>query len=87
MTDNEARDEIDKKYKKLLDAANGIDDTNHTIITNDIEKSKPQKQNKKSVDTSRMVDMMLGKQKEKTIDSDAMIQETQKRIWRSLVLW
>ena len=84
MTDNETRDEIDRKYKKLLDAANGIDDTNHTIISDKLEKSKPQEQNKKSADTSRMVDMMLGKQKEKTIDSDTMIQETQKRVWRSL---
>tara|TARA_B110000014_G_scaffold252187_1_gene230286 strand:+ start:797 stop:1696 length:900 start_codon:yes stop_codon:yes gene_type:complete len=84
MTDNETRDEIDRKYKKLLDAANGIDDTNHTIISDNLEKSKTQEQNKKSADTSRMVDMMLGKQKEKTIDSDTMIQETQKRVWRSL---
>jgi len=31
-----------------------------------------------------VVDMMLGKSSEKVIDSDTMIQETQKRIWRSL---
>ena len=30
-----------------------------------------------------VVDMMLGKSSEKVIDSDTMIQETQKRIWRS----
>jgi adenylate cyclase len=84
MTDNKTRDEIDRKYKKLLDAANGIHNTNHTTISNNLKKSKPQEQNKKSVDTSRMVDMMLGKLKEKTIDSDTMIQETQKRVWSSL---
>ena len=31
-----------------------------------------------------VVDMMLGKSNEKTIDSETMIQETQKRIWSSL---
>ena len=31
-----------------------------------------------------VVDMMLGKSNEKVVDSDTMIQETQKRIWRSL---
>ena len=29
-----------------------------------------------------VVDMMLGKSSEKVIDSETMIQETQKRIWR-----
>ena len=31
-----------------------------------------------------VVDMMLGKSSEKVIDSETMIQETQKRIWSSL---
>jgi len=31
-----------------------------------------------------MIDLMLGKSNEKTIDSETMIQETQKRIWSSL---
>ena len=38
-------------------------------------------------DTSQkgsVVDMMLGKSDEKVIDSETMIQETQKRIWSSL---
>ena len=35
-------------------------------------------------DTDGVVDMMLGKSDEKVIDSETMIQETQKRIWRSL---
>ena len=33
---------------------------------------------------SNVVDMMLGKNDEKVIDSENMIQETQKRIWSSL---
>ena len=48
--------------------------------------------NEDSVPTSRtieqgnegIVDMMLGKNDEKVIDSETMIQETQKRIWSSL---
>ena len=35
-------------------------------------------------DTDGVVDMMLGKNDEKVIDSETMIQETQKRIWSSL---
>ena len=35
-------------------------------------------------DTDGVVDMMLGKSDEKVIDSETMIQETQKRIWSSL---
>ena len=41
----------------------------------------------KQEDTSQkgsVVDMMLGKSAEKVIDSDTMIQDTQKRIWNSL---
>ncbi len=37
-----------------------------------------------SSEKGSVVDMMLGKSSEKVIDSDTMIQETQKRIWRSL---
>ena len=37
-----------------------------------------------STNTGNVVDMMLGKNKEKVIDSEIMIQETQKRIWSSL---
>ena len=47
----------------------------------------PAESNKVQSDSSRkgsVVDMMLGKSSEKVIDSDTMIQETQKRIWRSL---
>ena len=33
---------------------------------------------------SNVVDMMLGKNDEKVVDSEKMIQETQKRIWSSL---
>ena len=33
---------------------------------------------------SNVVDMMLGKNEEKVVDSEKMIQETQKRIWSSL---
>ena len=37
-----------------------------------------------SSDKGSMLDMMLGKSDEKVIDSETMIQETQKRIWNSL---
>ena len=47
----------------------------------------PAEPNKVQSDSSHkgsVVDMMLGKSDEKVVDSDTMIQETQKRIWRSL---
>ena len=37
-----------------------------------------------STNTGNVVDMMLGKSSEKVIDSEIMIQETQKRVWSSL---
>ena len=37
-----------------------------------------------STSTGNVVDMMLGKSSEKVIDSEIMIQETQKRVWSSL---
>ena len=39
---------------------------------------------KDSTEKGSVVDMMLGKSDEKVIDSETMIQETQKRIWSSL---
>ena len=39
---------------------------------------------KDSSEKGSVVDMMLGKSDEKVIDSETMIQETQKRIWSSL---
>ena len=83
MNDDEITDEIDKKYEKLLDAARGIDTTSDELN----EKSTDVDNSEKSPDetsASNMIDMMLGKQAEKTIDSETMIQETQKRIWKSL---
>ena len=83
MNDDEITDEIDKKYEKLLDAARGIDTTSDELN----EKSTDVDNSEKSPDetsASNVVDMMLGKQAEKTIDSETMIQETQKRIWKSL---
>ena len=83
MNDDEITDEIDKKYEKLLDAARGINTTSDELN----EESADEDNSKKSPDetsASNVVDMMLGKQAEKTIDSETMIQETQKRIWKSL---
>ena len=83
MNDDEITDEIDKKYEKLLDAARGVDTTSDELN----EKSTDVDNSEKSPDetsASNVVDMMLGKQAEKTIDSETMIQETQKRIWKSL---
>ena len=88
MNDDEITDEIDKKYKKLLDAARGVNASNKKS-DNSSENAKKEGQGKvneknNSSDESAMIDMMLGKQSEKTTDSDTMIQETQKRIWKSL---
>ena len=83
MNDDEITDEIDKKYEKLLDAARGIDTTSDELN----EESADGDNSEKSPDetsASNVIDMMLGKQAEKTIDSETMIQETQKRIWKSL---
>ena len=83
MNDDEITDEIDKKYEKLLDAARGIDTTSDELN----EESGDESNSEKSTDetsASNVVDMMLGKTAEKTIDSETMIQETQKRIWKSL---
>ena len=83
MNDDEITDEIDKKYEKLLDAARGVDTTSDQVNEEPIDENN----SKKSIDetsASNVVDMMLGKTAEKTIDSETMIQETQKRIWKSL---
>ena len=88
MNDDEITDEIDKKYKKLLDAARGVNAPNEKS-NNSSENAKKEGRGKvnaknNSSDESGMIDMMLGKQSEKTTDSETMIQETQKRIWKSL---
>ena len=83
MNDDEITDEIDKKYEKLLDAARGID----VVSDESNDESVDENNSEKSIDetsASNVVDMMLGKPAEKTIDSETMIQETQKRIWKSL---
>ena len=79
MSDDEARAEIDKKYEKLLAAATGTD----TVETeNDNETETEPEYQKPS--TTNIVDMMLGKSSAKTLDSETMILETQKRIWRAI---
>ena len=83
MNDDDITDEIDKKYKKLLDAARGID-TMSDESNDDSTEENNTKVTDDSTSASSMIDMMLGKQSEKTIDSETMIQETQKRIWKSL---
>jgi len=83
MNDDEITDEIDKKYKKLLDAARGINTTSDELNEESVDENKSEKPTDET-SASNVVDMMLGKTAEKTIDSETMIQETQKRIWKSL---
>ena len=83
MNDDEITDEIDKKYEKLLDAARGIDTTSDELNEESINENNSGKPTDET-SASNVVDMMLGKKIEKTIDSETMIQETQKRIWKSL---
>tara|TARA_B100001750_G_scaffold237712_1_gene243228 strand:+ start:3753 stop:4652 length:900 start_codon:yes stop_codon:yes gene_type:complete len=84
MNDDEITDEIDKKYKKLLDAARGVESTPDKLDDDSVEENNSGKPTDDTTSASNMIDMMLGKQSEKTIDSETMIQETQKRIWKSL---
>ena len=83
MNDDEITDEIDKKYEKLLDAARGIDTTSDELNEESVNENNSEKPTDET-SASNVVDMMLGKKVEKTIDSETMIQETQKRIWKSL---
>ena len=83
MNDDEITDEIDKKYEKLLDAARGIDTTSDELNEESVDENNSEKPTDET-SASNVVDMMLGKPAEKTIDSETMIQETQKRIWKSL---
>ena len=83
MNDDEITDEIDRKYKKLLDDARGIDTTSDELNEESADGDNLGK-SQDETSASNVVDMMLGKQAEKTIDSETMIQETQKRIWKSL---
>ena len=83
MNDDEITDEIDKKYEKLLDAARGVDTTSDELNEESVDGDNSEK-SPDETSASNVVDMMLGKQAEKTIDSETMIQETQKRIWKSL---
>ena len=84
MADDEITDEIDKNYEKLLDAARGIDATSEDSVDNPIEEDVLETTPDQTTSASNMVDMMLGKENEKTIDSETMIKETQKRIWKCL---
>ena len=84
MNDDEITDEIDRKYKKLLDAASGVESISDEPSNDSSEEKNSKKVTDESTSASNVVDMMLGKQSEKTIDSETMIQETQKRIWKSL---
>ena len=79
--DDEARAEIEKKYAKLLAAASGTNSDN-TESDNIKEVEKEPEYQKPS--TSNIVDMMLGKSSELTQDSETMILETQKRIWKAI---
>jgi len=83
MNDDEITDEIDKKYEKLLDEARGIDTTSDELNEETTDENNSEKVADET-SASNVVDMMLGKHAEKTIDSETMIQETQKRIWKSL---
>jgi class 3 adenylate cyclase len=84
MNDDEITNEIDKDYEKLLDAAKGIDTASEELNEESADESSSKKSTDETTSASNVVDMMLGKKAEKTIDSETMIQETQKRIWKSL---
>jgi class 3 adenylate cyclase len=81
MSDDEARAEIDKKYEKLLAAATGTDTESIERENGKETKTVPEYQ---KPSTSNIVDMMLGKSSGKTLDSETMILETQKRIWKAI---
>ena len=83
MSDDEARAEIDKKYEKLLAAATGDETNNIEIETEKQPEIEEILENQKS-STSNIVDMMLGKRSGETLDSETMILETQKRLWRAI---
>ena len=68
MNDDEITDEIDKKYEKLLDAARGIDTTSDELNKESGDESNSEKSTDET-SASNVVDMMLGKPEEKTIDS------------------
>ena len=81
--DDEARAEIDKKYEKLLAAATG-NETNNIEIETDKEPEIGKEPEYQMPSTSNIVDMMLGKRSGETLDSETMILETQKRIWKAI---
>ena len=78
---DKARAEIDEKYEKLLAAATGNDTNNLEIETDEITESESENQKPSTIN---IVDMMLGKSSAKTLDSETMILESQKRIWRAV---
>ena len=78
---DKARAEIDEKYEKLLAAATGNDTNNLEIETDEITESESENQKPSTIN---IVDMMLGKSSAKTLDSETMILETQKRIWKAI---
>ena len=78
---DKARAEIDEKYEKLLAAATGNDTNNLEIETDEITESESENQKPSTIN---IVDMMLGKSSAKTLDSETMILETQKRIWKAV---
>ena len=78
---DKARAEIDEKYEKLLAAATGNDTNNLEIETDEITESESENQKPSTIN---IVDMMLGKSSTKTLDSETMILETQKRIWKAI---
>ena len=53
-----------------------------------MSEDKEKKESKQESDTSdqnnHLVDMLLSKSKQKTLDSETMILETQKRVWGAL---
>ena len=81
--DDEARAEIDKKYEKLLAAATG-NESNNIEIETDKEPEIGKEPKYQMPSTSNIVDMMLGKRSGETLDSETMILETQKRIWKAI---
>jgi len=53
-------------------------------MPDDMEKNESEQESNDSQQDNNLVDMLLSKSKQQTVDSDTMILETQKRVWGAL---
>ena len=54
------------------------------MMSDNNEKNKSEQESDDSKQSNNLVDMLLSKSKQQTVDSDTMILETQKRVWGAL---